>query len=169
MKLISRYIFMVLLSMTLFASVGCSTISNINEAMPWHSANEVKTLGISVSYDNQLQHAISVDVVFVYDIALAGMLTSASAIQWFDERPGYLASYSQNLDVIHREIVPGYNEVIDTLPDRHSDAIAVLAFAYYPLNPNTKADLTLLATPWLVFDSQQMQVLTIPPGVSTGD
>lgn len=142
---------------------GCSTIQSINESMPWHSGNEVESIALQVKFDAQLQHAVSVDIVFVYDDNLIALLSNASAAQWFMEKKGYMANYGINMDIIHREIVPGYSESIVELPERHKDAKSVIAFALYPQNPNAKADLTLLATPWLLFDAQQMQVAAAAP------
>ncbi|MCY7293847.1 hypothetical protein [Alteromonas sp. a30] len=142
---------------------ACSTMQSLNENMPWYAANEVESIGLQVSYDAQLQHAISVDVVFVYDENLSALLTSASATQWFQEKPGYLASYGHQMHILHREIVPGYNELINTLPQDHKDAKAVFAFANYTNNPNTKATLSVYTTPWLLFDAQNMALLTQRP------
>ena len=154
---------LLLLSMML---TGCSTLQSINESMPWHSGNQVETVGLKVNFDAQLQHAVSVDVVFIYDENLIAMLSNASAAQWFAEKKGYMANYGFNMDILHREIVPGYSEVISELPERHKDANAVIAFAFYPQNPNAKADLTELPTPWLLFDAQQMQVAAAAPTTS---
>ena len=145
---------------------ACSTLQNINENMPWFAGNEVQSVGLQVSFDAQLQHAISVDIVFAYDESLIALLTAADAGQWFQERAGYLASYGAQMEVIHREIVPGYNEFIDELPDDHDNAKAVFAFAFYPLNPKAKANLSAIATPWLLFDAQNMSVLSAAPNLA---
>lgn len=142
---------------------ACSTMQSMNESMPWFSGNEVESVGLKVNFDAQLQHAISVDIVFIYDENLIALLSNADATQWFSEKAGYISSYGPSMDVIHREIVPGYSELMTELPDNHSDAKAVLAFAYYPLNPNAKAVLTSLPTPWLLFDAETVQILTVAP------
>lgn len=142
---------------------ACSTMQSVNESMPWFSGNEVESIGLKVNFDAQLQHAISVDVVFVYDENLIALLSNADAGQWFAEKQGYISNYGFNMDILHREIVPGYSELIMALPEKHSDAKAVIAFAYYPLNPNAKAVLTEIPTPWLLFDAQNMQVMATAP------
>lgn len=154
-----------LLSLLLTA---CSTVKSINESMPWYAANEVKSVGLMVKFDAQLQHAISVDVVFAYDENLVALLSNATATQWFSQKMGYIASYGHNMDIVHREIVPGYSEHITELPGRHSDAKAVVAFAYYPDDPTTIAVLTPFATPWLLFSAQTMTLLQTAPQMSVG-
>lgn len=147
---------------------ACSTVESINESMPWHSGNEVESVGLMVKFDAQLQHAISVDVVFAYDENLVALLSNATATQWFTQKTGYIASYGHNMDIVHREIVPGYSELITALPERHSDAKAVVAFAWYPDDPTTIAVLTPLPTPWLLFDAQTMTLLQTMPQASVG-
>lgn len=145
------------------ATTSCSSLQSINEKMPWYAGNDVENIGLQVMFDTQLEHALSVDIVFVYDENLLPLLFAADAGQWFQERAGYLTRYGTQMDVIHREIVPGYSEFIRALPNNHSDAKAVFAFAYYPFNPKAKADLTLIKTPWLTFDAQTMTVLNSAP------
>ncbi len=149
---------------------GCSSISSavqgVNESInPWYSGNEIDAIGLKVNRSAALRHAVSVDLVFAYDDNLVTLLTSATAELWFAERNGYIASYGMNMDVMRREIVPGYSELIrDNLPARLSEAKAVFAFAYFPSNPNAKAVITEVATPWLIFDAGQMTLLAQAPG-----
>lgn len=161
----NKVITITLLSLSLMA---CSTLQTIQESMPWYSGNEIETIGLKVNYDASLQHAISVDIVFVYDENLQALLSGATAEQWFSQKNGYIASYGTNMDVIHREVVPGYSEFITELPDRHSDAGTVIAFAYYAQNPNAKALITELETPWLLFDESQMTVVSEAPITADG-
>lgn len=147
---------------------ACSTVESINESMPWYAANEVESVGLMVKFDAQLQHAISVDLVFAYDENLVALLSNATATQWFTQKTGYIASYGHNMDIVHREIVPGYSEHITELPERHSDAKAVVAFAYYPNDPTTIAVLTPFPTPWLLFSAQTMTLLQTAPQASVG-
>lgn len=163
-----HHLFTVTLMLSVLVS-GCSTISSAIETSvatvnPWHTYNAVESIGLKVNPSTALKHAVSVDIVFAYDENLTTLLTSVSAQQWFNERSGYKASYGLNMDIVHREIVPGYSEIMTQLPERHGQAKAVFAFAFFPTNPNAKAVLSEVATPWLIFDAGQMTMLGQAPG-----
>lgn len=147
---------------------ACSTLETANEFMPWYSGNEVESIGLKVNAGSAMKYAVSVDIVFAYDENLIALMTNISSEQWFKEKPGYMASYGPKMDVIQRQIVPGYSELIEVLPGRSVMAKGVYAFAYYPNNPNAKADLTAVATPWLIFDEAQMTMVSAAP-VSAGE
>ena len=157
-----------LITLMLLATTACSTIESVNEYMPWYSGNQVQSVGLQVSAGATMDHAISVDVIFAYDENLLALLSGMSSEQWFKEKQGYLASYGVNMDVIQRQIVPGYSEHILNLPGRSHLAGGVFAFALYPNNPNAKAVLSATATPWLIFDEVQMNVLAAPPSAPSG-
>lgn len=144
-------------------------METVNEYMPWYSGNEVQSIGLKVNSGTGLKYAVSVDIVFTYDDNLQALLTSISAQQWFQEKRGYMASYGPNMDVLQRQIVPGYSELIEVLPGRSDMAKGVFAFALYPDNPNAKAVLTPVATPWLIFDAVQMTLVTLAPTGQVGN
>ena len=146
---------------------GCSTIETVNEYMPWYSGNEVQSIGLKVNSGSAMKYAVSVDIVFAYDENLLALMDSMSSEQWFKEKSGYLASYGHNMDVMQRQIVPGYSELIEVLPGRSVMAKGVYAYAFYPNNPNAKAVLTAVATPWLIFDAQQMTLIAAAPVTTT--
>ncbi|BDX06556.1 hypothetical protein [Planctobacterium marinum] len=158
-----------LAALTLVFVSACSTVEMVNEYMPWYSGNSVESVGLKVNTGTAMNYAVSVDIVFAYDENLVTLLTSTSSDQWFKERQGYIASYGVNMDVIQRQIVPGYSELLDNFSERSALAKGVFAFAYYPNNPNAKAVLTEVATPWLVFDAAQMTMVSAAPGGATED
>ena len=146
---------------------GCSTVAVVNEYMPWYAGNQVESIGLKVNTGSSMKHAVSVDIVFAYDENLITLLTGISSEQWFNEKRGYMASYGVNMDVIQRQIVPGYSELLTQFSDRSSDAKGVFAFAWFPGNPNAKAVMTEVATPWLIFQQDQMTMVSAAPGGAT--
>lgn len=154
---------------TLLFLGGCSTVQVVNEYMPWYSGNSVESVGLKVNTGTAMNYAVSVDIIFAYDENLVTLLTSTSSDQWFKEKQGYIASYGVNMDVIQRQIVPGYSELLEQFSERSALAKGVFAFAYYPNNPNAKAVLTEVATPWLIFDAAQMTMVSSAPGGTTED
>lgn len=157
----------------LLSTTSCSSLKSakesVAETMPWYRANAVREIGLFVKDDKNLNHAVSVDIVFIYDENLQSLLENVSAQQWFNEKPGYLSSYAHLMDIVHREMVPGYNDRLEPMPKNYKDALSVVAFARYPQDPNAKAVLTEQETPWLIFSNDSMQLLTqAPAGLSGG-
>ena len=148
---------------------GCSTVATVNEYMPWYAGNQVESVGLKVNTGATMKHAVSVDIVFAYDENLITLLTGISSEQWFNEKRGYMASYGVNMDVIERQIVPGYSELLTEFSERSNDAKGVFAFAWFPSNPNAKAVMTEVATPWLIFEQGQMTMVSAAPGGATSE
>ncbi len=145
---------------------GCSVMSGLetlNSWMPWYRNNQVDSVAVYVKPDPDLDHAVSIDVVFIYDDMIQTMLKEFDAIQWFEKKQALMVSYAPQLDVLQWQMVSGYGRKTKQLPEKHKDAIAVMAFAYYPSSPNTKAVLTDLETPWVVFDSNKLITQSGPP------
>lgn len=75
--------------------------------------------------------ATTLDIVFVYDKALAAALGGLSAADWFGHRQEYLAAPGGKLDVTSWRVMPGQKGLARTFPGRHRKAVAVLVFADY--------------------------------------
>lgn len=154
------------LPLMLLGLSGCATIS---QYMPWYSPNDVEQISVYVKPDPQINHAIEIDVVFVYSDTLETMLNGFSSQQWFEQKSGIISGYSHEMETLSWQLVSGYSDNSKSLPEKHKDALTVIAFANYPSNPNTKAVITNLETPWLIFDAAKMTVQNkapIPSGKS---
>lgn len=145
----------ILITLTL---CGCSVLPSLNSLNPWSSENSIESISVYIAPDPDLQHALNIDVVFIYSDTVHAMLAGFDAIQWFQQKSGVVAGYKTQLDILEWQMVSGYGDSAKSLPENHKDAIAVMAFAYFPDNPNAKAILTDLKTPWLVFESKQLKV-----------
>ncbi len=165
-----RLLIILLLTVEISACTSVPTLSDIAKLAPWYSYNEVEEISVYVEPDPELRYALNVDVIFVYQDLLLTMVNGFSALDWFSQKPAILSSYGSSLDVLQWQVVPGFAEQSKKLPERHSDAIAVLAFVYYPPNPDAKAVLTELKTPWLIFKEGKLTTLAQPPlGQTKGD
>jgi len=165
-----RLLIILLLTIKLSACSSVPTLSDIAKLSPWYTYNEVEEISLYVAPDPELRYALNIDVIFVYQDLLLTVLGDFSALDWFAQKPAILSSYSSDIDVLQWQVVPGFAEQSKTLPQRHSDAIAVMAFVYYPPNPDTKAVLTELKTPWLIFKQGKLSTLEHPPlGITKGD
>ena len=156
-KIQAKHVSCLLLALMLSA---CSGIKKLN---PWHTNNDVEAISVYVEPDPALRHAVSIDVLFVYSEKALTAIGNLTATDWFSQKRGLMANYSHELSVLSWQIVKNYTGVSKTLPTDHADAIAVLAFAFYPANPNAKAILTELETPWLVFSKGRLKAVTEPP------
>ncbi len=136
---------------------SCSSLSSINSALnPWSRENEVDSIFVYVAPDPELVHAVNIDVVFIYTDTVHAMLAGFDAIQWFEQKQGVISGYQTQLDILEWQMVRGYGEQAQSLPEDHKDAVAVMAFAYSQDNPNAKAVLTELSSPWIIFENKQL-------------
>jgi len=145
---------------------ACSVLPSVNDikqAMPWYRANQVDQIGVYVVPDATLQYAINIDVVFIYNTLTNTVISGLTAEQWFQQKNGLKASYGQYIKTLEWQMVSGYGDNSKALPGNHKKALAVIAFALSPKNPNAKVDISQLSTPWLVFDKQQLTVKVSPP------
>ena len=146
---------------------GCSSISSavdkVKKAMPWYTANEVDKITVYVAPDPSLRYALSIDVVFVYSELAQTMVASLNAQQWFEQKRAIKAKQQNAVRVLEWTMVSGLGEVAKPLPKDHGDAISVLAFANYPLNPDAQAELTEISNVWLVFADGQLSAASQSP------
>lgn len=75
-------------------------------------------------------HATRLDVVFVYDAAVAAQLPKTGP-EWFRQKTALLAAYADKLRVTAQELPPLSEADPVPLPPRHDKALAVLAYADY--------------------------------------
>lgn len=73
---------------------------------------------------------MAVDLVFVYDAALASQLGSESAATWFKNKAALKSSAGENL-IVMSWTVPAGNEVPETPIDAKPGALAAFVFASY--------------------------------------
>jgi len=149
-----------------FSVTACSILPNFNDikqAMPWYRANQVDKIAVYVVPDATLQYAINIDVLFIYNTLAHTVISGLTAEQWFQQKNGLKASYGQHIKTLEWQMVSGYGDDSKPLPSNHKRAIAVIAFALSPKNPNAKIEITEFSTPWLVFDKQQLTVKLTPP------
>jgi hypothetical protein len=134
--------------------------SHITSFVPDYSANEVESLGLFVPPDQSLNSAIQVDVVFIYSKEALITVNNIDASQWFTQKTAFLAEFAQQLDLMQWQLVEGFSQSSDSLPDNHKKAILVLVFAN---NPNNKVDISRFENPWLVLDGTSIKVHDKPP------
>ncbi len=141
-------------------------MAGLKTYVPFYHANAVEQVSLLVKNDNRLVHAVAVDLVFIFDQTVQANLENIDAQTWFNEKPGYRASYGGKIKLLSWELVRGYSASTQTLPDDHEDALSVVVFARYPNNPNTKAIVSELAHPWILLDASQMLVSETQPSAT---
>ena len=83
--------------------------------------------------DPQSEHALSIDLVSVYDEALLSLLYEDDAAHWFVERQNYCRAFADEIDIWQFEVVPGYPINFNISPRR--DLLALFAFVEHPTSP----------------------------------
>jgi hypothetical protein len=143
-----------LLAVCLLASCG---VWQKSKSLVGMGPNEVKSIGL-LTVD--ARYASVIEIAFAYGDASVAVVVSADVGQWFSERKGYCSSYSSELDVVRIELPAGYSASITELPKNYKKSSAIFVF----VETVGKSDITLLETPWLVIDNEEIAVLPGPPG-----
>ena len=143
-----------------------SACSTIEKSAPWYRANAVDSISVYVVPDPNIRYAISIDVVFIYQEVALTVLTTMSAQDWFLQKDALLSAYGNQIDLLQWQIINGFGDNQKPLPNDHKEAIAVIAYANYPPNPNAKADLTTLRNPWLIIENGELSAKVRSPALS---
>ena len=143
--------------------MGCSSLPSLKDLNPWHKENQVRSLSVFVAPDPSLRFALNIDVVFVYSDAVLAMVNNLKGNEWFSQKSGIVSAYSNQVKVLEWQMVSGYADEGRSLPEDHSDALAVIAFAYYPPNPDARVVLNEFKNPWLVFAQGKLVASEVAP------
>ncbi|MDN4504007.1 hypothetical protein QX776_16460 [Alteromonadaceae bacterium BrNp21-10] len=149
-----------LLMMVLTYLSACTLLNDVN---PWARNNQVNSVAVYVAPNENLHHAISIDVLFIYSNEALAALTDVNSNQWFQQKSAFLAGYQASIDILQWQMVAGFSDESIALPTNHKKALAVIAYADHPQNPNGKVILTDFKTPWLIFSNGQLKVQLTPP------
>ncbi len=100
--------------------------------------------------------ATAVDIVFVYSDKVTDLLPK-SAIDWFRNRDELRSNLRQHIDVAPVEIPPTFLLESVPLPERHSNAVKVIAYANYLDKKGLKPiDLTAFVHPLLTLEAKSI-------------
>lgn len=157
----------IILTSLLSACSSVPSLSDIAKLSPFYKANQVKSIAVYVAPDDTLRYAISIDVVFVYSEAVLTMVNGMNATDWFSKKAGLTSGFGNQLEVLEWQMVAGYADDQTKLPSNHASALAVIAFAYYPDNPNAMVVLTEMETPWILFSDGNLTAVSQAPTSSS--
>jgi type VI secretion system protein len=106
---------------------GCGAVNKLLGRTPTTTLSSVR---VAAPPGANLNSAVQLDIVFLYDAASAAMLPKTSP-EWFGQKVALLNGLGQAIDVVHLEVPPA--QVIDpvTLPRRAGKAVGVYAYANY--------------------------------------
>ncbi|MBT0587968.1 hypothetical protein [Alteromonas oceanisediminis] len=114
--------------------------------------NHIKSIHAVVT-DNELNYAMKLDVVFVYDEKTLSLIHEFTNLTWFEQKVPAMLTFGESIDVHSLELVSLSPVRLTSLPDNVSDVIAVVAFANYPnisqepVTTGTYDNVWLLVTP----------------------
>jgi len=132
----------------LIALSGCSSVNKLLGRTPTTTLSSVR---VAAPPGANLNSAVQLDLVFLYDINSAAMLPKTGP-EWFAQKTALINGLGTSIDIVHLEIPPA--QVIDPvlLPKRAGKAVGVYAFAnYLSADGQPRADLTKFrrAVVWL--------------------
>jgi len=136
---------------------GCS-IRSFHELNPWHKNNSVENISIYVAPDPNLQFAISIDVVFIYNPETVNLIAKLDGYQWYQIKQSLIAGHGSDIDVLEWQMVSGFEDRGRVLPKNHKNAVKVLAFMNYPESKATSVEITHLISPRLLVEFKQLSV-----------
>ena len=135
--------------LALAALDGCSTIASL---LPGHQkTTSLSSLRVAAPPGANLNSAVALDIVFVYDTTSVAMLPKTGP-EWFAQKAALQSGLGRNIDVVSLQIPPA--TVIDPvpLPSKAGKAIAVYGFANYQAKDGqARSDITAYrhAVVWL--------------------
>lgn len=128
---------------------GCNTIASL---LPGHQkTTSLSSLRVAAPPGANLNSAVALDIVFVYDTTSIAMLPK-SGPEWFTQKAALLSGLGRHIDVVSLQVPPA--TVIDPvpLPSKAGKAIAVYGFANYQAKDGqARSDITAYrhAVVWL--------------------
>lgn len=131
--------------------VGLTGCGAVNKLLGRSPTTALSSLRVAAPPGANLNSAVQLDIVFLYDSASTAMLPQTSP-EWFAQKTALLNGLAQAIDVVHLEVPPA--QVIDAvaLPKRAGKAVVVYAYAnYLTKEGQVRVDLTRFrrAVVWL--------------------
>lgn len=119
------------LLISLSVLVSCSVTNKALNVVGLGKNNDIKKISVEASFNSNLDTAVAIDLLFIYDDAITPVLSELTGPGWFQDRDALIKRYSNDVDVVSLEVVP--LSVIDkvSLPANHKKAKNVLMFANY--------------------------------------
>ncbi|RDU94732.1 hypothetical protein [Trinickia dinghuensis] len=96
----------------------------------------VSQIKVVAQVDADQNAATQLDIVFVYDNSVLGLLPSTGP-DWFQKKDALISGLANDIDVVSLQVPPA-TVAGPTLPKRHGKAIAVYVYANY-LSPAGQA------------------------------
>lgn len=90
-----------------------------------------RNVDIQVSPKANLDSAVAIDIVYVFDQQLLTQLQGLGAKDWFRQRDELRTLYPTGIAVSSYEVVPGQIVPVEKVSNHNTDAIGIFAFANY--------------------------------------
>ncbi len=95
-----------------------------------YSVAEVNSVRISSRLDPNAIIITEVDIIFIYDQAIADNFPTAKS-QWYSGKRRFTREAGDAVDIVNIFIPQGFDSVTATLPERKADAVRVVVFGYH--------------------------------------
>lgn len=94
------------------------------------SINSLEDITIISDVDSNKTSATSIDIVFIYDSSLYGILPLKSS-DWFLEKEALITSVGDSFDILSLQIPPGAKLEAFEFPRRHKKAINIIFYSNF--------------------------------------
>ncbi len=120
-------------------------------------------LVLQASADANSNTALELDIVFAATPELQAMVQDLTAAKWFTARDSMVRTFSNGLNVISLELVPGQTVNLGKTDYSKFNAMGVFVFANYSSPGDHKSALPLTQASQIIkLDAKGFKVLTVP-------
>lgn len=123
------------------------------------AAAEVKSVFISSTLDPNAIIITEVDVIFIYDEEIANSLPDTKSA-WYSNKRNFTREAGDRMDIVNVFIPQGFDSEMASLPNRRSDALKVVVYAYHDDSKAPPRDIT---------ESENVLVQIDPFGIRISD
>ncbi|TQV87262.1 hypothetical protein [Aliikangiella coralliicola] len=144
--------------MAVISSLVLSACTTINSYMPWHSDINLESVQLISEPGVNSNHAVTMDIVFINDSALAKQFENLPAADWFSQKKAYKAGYPTKMQLVSWALVPDFPKSINEFPDDYDDALIVVLFANFPEPDYSKINISQITNARVFLGSDGLTV-----------
>ena len=118
-----------------------------------------RNVDIQVSPKANLDSAVALDIIYVFDQQLLTQLQGLGAKDWFRQRDELRTLYPTGIAVSSYEVVPGQIVPVEKVSNHNTDAIGIFAFANYHAEGAHRARLDSLKNATIRLDENDLVIV----------
>ena len=143
-----------------------SACSGLKHILPDPKHNSIETIELIATKNVNQSTAVAVDIIFVFDEALAGQLSKYTPRNWFNEKGLFEHQYAAKFVAFNYELVPVSHVKLSLKDERkrfkfsHRKAFKVIVFAdYLEDSLYYSADITSHNNPVITLEQKKLTIV----------